>query len=60
MSKQLVSDTSYDYKWLKQKYPNNEVFYYEYYGGGYLNASFTEYFDENKNSLEIESHGHYG
>lgn len=56
----LLETDSYDFKWLKQKYPEVKDFYYDYFEGGYLNVAYTSYFDENEKLLETESHGHYG
>jgi hypothetical protein len=55
----LLEKPSAEYDRLKEKYPDNECFYYYYDSGGYLSPSYTQYYDSNGEFLETKFNGHY-
>lgn len=56
----LLEKSSFDYRRLRAKYPECEVFYYSYFDGSYYDRASTTYYDENKKKLEVETHSWYG
>ena len=49
-----VSETSYKYRYLKNKYPDQKEFYSEYTEGGYLDKSYVKLYGEKKQFLEYD------
>ena len=59
MKKELDKD-SFMYRKLKMMYPNVDTFYEEHDEGSYLNKAYTEYYNDKKETIYIQTHSWYG
>ena len=56
--KQELKPHYYEYRWLKEKYPEGVKFESEYTEGGYLNTDYTIYYVDGV-EVEVKNHGNY-
>jgi len=58
MSRTLLQPSWYEYRMLKEKFPDGSKYESEYTEGGYLNTDYTTYYVDGK-EVFTKSHGNY-